>query len=200
MKALFIKQKEDFCLAIHKEAVSIKSELETFISGKSQMHERDIANIQQNVFALNQRLQALSEKLDSVQLSLGILKETMMETRTNDKGENDNSCKPHITVYYAKMVDSVCPLGFKISSLKNTEEGCAFKITLSENLEGNYEIIDNEEIRQEILSAFNPLVSESSEYDFVPQNPTQIQVIKSGKVIKEENILKITNKQQIKIL
>lgn len=200
MQSLFVKQKEDFSFAIHKEANALKSEIESCVRGNSQMHERDIANIQQSVFALNQRLQILFEKMDSMQLSLEEIQKSISETKSNEKINPTKPITQHQTVYYAKMVDSANPIGFSISNLKDTEDGCAFKITLYDGLEGHYEMIDDADIQQEILSAFNPLVSDSSEYDFIPQNPTQIIVMQSGNVVLEDKILKITKKQKIKML
>ena len=96
------------------------------------------------------------------------------------------------------MVDSTKPLGFKVDNLKSTADGCAFKITLKDD-EGYYEIIDDAEIQQEMLAAFNPLISDSSTFDFIPQNPTRISVVQEGIVVKEENLLRIVNKQKIEI-
>jgi hypothetical protein len=97
------------------------------------------------------------------------------------------------------MVDSTNPLGFKIDNLKSTEDGCAFKITLTDDLEGTYEIVGDREIQQEMLAAFNPLISDSSIYDYVPRNPTGVSVVQPGTVVKDNHVFRIVNKQKIEI-
>jgi hypothetical protein len=46
-----------------------------------------------------------------------------------------------------------------------------------------------------LLAAFNPLISDSSVYTDIPQNATQINVVKKGTVIKEKDVLRIIDKQ-----
>lgn len=199
IQSLFAKQKEDLSLIIHKEAVSIVSDLQTFISQQVQANSRDMANMQQNVFSLNQKLQNLLDKLDIIQDFIDELKEHQTGNTLITSQMSLTSPEPQITTYYAKMVDSTYPLGFKIDNLKNNEDGCAFMITLKGESEGSYRIVDDAEIQQEILAAFNPIISDSSTYDYLPQNPTQITVINEGMVVKEDGLLRITKKQKIEI-
>lgn len=64
---------------------------------------------------------------------------------------------------------------------------------------GTYETVDDQEIQQEMLSAFNPLISDSSDYAFVPQYPTGFNVVSPGTIVKENNVFQIVNKQRIEI-
>lgn len=199
IQSLFVRQKEDLSLIIHKEVLSAVSDLKTFVNQQVQISERDMANMQQTVFSLNQGVENLLKRLDAIQESIDLFEEHLAELSSTGSQVQPVLTKPEITIYYAKMVDSMTPLGFKIDNLKSTEDGCAFKITIKDDLEGNYEFVDDREIQQEMLAAFNPLISDSSIYDFVPQNPTDISVVLPGTVVKENHVLRIVNKQKIKI-
>lgn len=198
-QSLFVQQKEDLSLIIHKDLLSAVSDMKTFASQQMQINERDMANMQQMVFSLNQGVENMLRRLDAIQETLDKLNEHETELIPSDSQVQLEPPKLVKSIYYAKMVDSVSPLGFKIDNLKRTEEGCAFKITLTDDLEGNYEIVDDREVQQEMLAAFKPLISDSSIYDFVPQNPTGVSVVLPGTVVKENHILRIINKQKIEI-
>jgi vacuolar-type H+-ATPase subunit I/STV1 len=199
IQSLFVNQKEDLSIIIHKEVLSAVSEMKTFASQQVQTNERDMANMQQTVFALNQGMENLLKRIDAIQQSIDKLKERHAELLSTESQVQPTPSKPLITTYYAKMVDSMSPLGFKIDNLKSTEDGCAFKITIDNDLKGSYEIVEDREIQQEVLAAFNPLISDSSIYDFVPQNPTGISIVLPGTVVKENHVLRIVNKQKIEI-
>lgn len=199
IQSLFVKQKEDFSLIIHKEMHSAVSELKTYVSQHVQANERDMANMQQMVFSLKQEIANVVIGIDALQESLNQLEKHQAKISLH---ENDAAPMPSQTenrIYYAKMVDSMTPLGFKIDNLKNTEDGCAFKITIKNDLEGYYQIIDDQGIQQEVMSAFNPLISDSSIYGSIPQTPTQITIVQPGTVVKENQIFRIVNKQIIEI-
>lgn len=199
IQSLFVRQKEDISLIIHREALSTVSDLKEFARQQAQTNERDMANMQQTVFSLSQGMQSLLEKLDDIQDSIDRLKERQAGLSPSENLIPASPPTPKTIVHYAKMIDSINPPGFKMDNLKSTKDGCAFKITLKDDLEGYYEIIDDKDIQQEILAAFNPLISDSSVYDLVPQNPTGISVIMPGTVVKEDHVLRIVNKQKIKI-
>ena len=198
IQSLFTKQKEDLSLIIRKETTSAVSELKIFGSQQIQANERDIANMQQNIFSLNQKMQTLLEKIDSMQDSFCQRRVSDHEAPFREGSASPMHSVPRETVYYAKMVDSMNPLGFVVENLKTTDEGCAFKITLTDGKEGHYAIIDDPDIQQEMLAAFNPLISDSSSFDEVPQNPTKIEIVSEGSLAKEDHLLRITNKQKIK--
>ena len=199
IQSLFVRQKEDFTLIVHKEVISVVSDLKTFASQQMQTNERDMANMLQTIFSLNQNVENLLRRLDAIQKTIDQFKGDYEELLLSENKGQKEPPTSIITVYYAKMVDSMNPLGFKMDNLKRTEEGCAFKITLTDSSEGSYQFVDDREIQQEMLAAFNPLISESSVYDAVPQNPSCISVVIPGTVVKENNILRIVDKQKIEI-
>lgn len=200
IQSLFIQQKEEISHVIHKEALSAISDLKSFIGQQVQINERDMANMHQMIFSQNHNIQNLIDKLESIQKSIDQLKEFQVKELSKDIHGQTLTHEPRTRIYYAKMVDSENPLGFKIDNLKSDNEGCAFKITLKDETEGFYEIVNDEEIHQEVLAAFNPLITDSSVYENLPQNPTRISIIQSGKLVKENHVLRIINKQKIMII
>lgn len=199
IKSLFVRQKEEFGIIIHKEIHTAVSDIKTFTSQLLQANERDMANMQQTVLSLNQGIENLLRRLDAIQESINLLKKRHSDLPVSENAVQPEPHNPITTICYAKIVDSMNPIGFKIENLKSTEDGCAFKITLKDDLEGTYEIVDDREIQQEMLAAFNPLISDSSIYDYVPQNPTGVSVVLPGTVVKDNNVLRIVNKQKIEI-
>mgnify|MGYP003414684337 FL=1 len=199
IQSLFVQQKEDFSIIIHKEIDTAVSDIKIFTSQLLQANERDMANMQQTVFSLNQGIENLLRRLDAIQESIDLLKERHSDLPVSENAVQPEPHNPITTICYAKMVDSINPIGFKIENLKSSEDGCAFKITLTDDLEGTYEIVDDREIQQEMLAAFNPLISDSSVFDFVPQNPTGVTVVQPGTVVKDNQVLRIENKQKLKI-
>ena len=168
-------------------------QLKSFISEQNQIVERDRANMQQNIYAACSRLEALDKKVDALQKSIDRLIEVQM-SKYDMKESSAVLPKQESVVFYSKMVDSANPVGFKLSNLKKNDEGCAFKIVLNDE-NGYYECVDDAEIQHELLAAFNPLISDSSVYTDIPQNATQINVVKKGTVKKEKDVLRIIDKQ-----
>lgn len=197
IQPLFVRQKEELGQLIRKDTQSAVSDLKFFISQQAENNGRDMGNMLQLIYSLNQTVADLSKKIDAMQKDIAQLKERQ---RNLSPAESIvHTLPPMPRIYYAKMVDSTNPLGFRIESLKNTADGCAFKITITDDRGGTYETVDDREIQQEMLSAFNPLISDSSDYAFVPQYPTGFNVVSPGTIVKENNVFQIVNKQRIEI-
>lgn len=197
IQPLFVKQEEDLGQLIRKDTQSAVSDLKYFISQQAENNGRDMGNMLQLIYSLNQTVADLSKKIDAMQKDIAQLKERQ---RDWSPAESIVHTLPSIPrTYYAKMVDSTNPLGFRIESLKSTADGCAFKITITDDRGGTFETVDDREIQQEMLSAFNPLISDSSDYAFVPQYPTGFNVVSPGTIVKENNVFQIVNKQRIEI-
>lgn len=197
IQPLFVKQEEDLGQLIQKDTQSAVSDLKYFISQQAENNGRDMGNMLQLIYSLNQTVADLSKKIDAMQKDIAQLKERQRDWSPAESIVH--SIPPMPRTYYAKMVDSTNPLGFRIESLKSTAAGCAFKITITDDRGGTYETIDDREIQQEMLSAFNPLISDSSDYAFVPQYPTGFNVVSPGTIVKENNVFQIVNKQRIEI-
>lgn len=112
--------------------------------------------------------------------------------------ENNQSIYP--LQLYSEMMDSTDPLGFYNDRLKEYSKGCAFKIHLNDEKSGTFQFVDDEKIQMEILSAFNPIVTDSSEYDAVPASPSKIVIVEPGMLYLENGIWLIKKKQIVKFV
>ena len=146
---------------------------------------------------LNDNVLELFEQVGLLQETIDSMKKTI-ELHPLDEIGNTNTSKPRVQVFYSKMVDSLNPLGFRIANLKNNDMGCAFRITMLNSQEGQYEIVENAAIQQELFGAFNPVITDSSVYEMIPPNATKIVVTKKGLLRKENDILVIAEKQTLK--
>lgn len=103
-------------------------------------------------------------------------------------------------VLYAKTVDCFRPVGFVAENLRTSDERCLFKVVLSDHDNGTFELVDNFEMRQVMLAAFTPLVTETSEYSNLPLDPLDINTINKGTLRREGAVLVIMKKQTVKIV
>ena len=131
IRPLFVKQKEELGQLIRKDTQSAVSDLKFFISQQAENNGRDIGNMLQLMYSLNQTVADLSKKIDAMQKDIAQLKERQRELSPAESIVHPLPPMPRI--YYAKMVDSTNPLGFRIESLKSTADGCAFKITITDD-------------------------------------------------------------------
>lgn len=131
IQPLFVRQKEELGQLIRKDTQSAVSDLKFFISQQAENNGRDMGNMLQLIYSLNQTVADLSKKIDAMQKDIAQLKERQ---RNLSPAESIvHTLPPMPRIYYAKMVDSTNPLGFRIESLKSTADGCAFKITITDD-------------------------------------------------------------------
>lgn len=197
IQSLFEKQKRDLSLVIHREISEATEIIKSFVIQENQTRDRDFSNLQQQVFAVQQQLLRLEHSIDEVMTKVteerenSILQEEASRSKVQPNQER---------VFYARMADCAEPLGFKVANLKDQEDGCAFKITMINDSDGKYEFVTDKSIHQELLSAFNPLISETSIYEAIPTNPSGIVVIEPGVVCRENEVFKIIKQQQVKFI
>ena len=177
---------------------SNKKSLETILRQLSSDTQEYVNKLGTLVRQLNENVVELIDQVGLLQEAVEAMTKKVESVEVKENGIAKSHAEPLVQTLYSKMVDSLNPLGFRSANLKESETGCAFRITLVNGQEGQYETIDNKEIQQELLSAFNPLITDSSVYDVVPPNATKIVVVKKGLLRKENDILKITEKQTIK--
>lgn len=184
-----------------------------------EQQQREIAELQKQVGELN----SLKREIDSLNNTILLLTErpsTPIPGLSHQGGEDgtqapmpmkpapvptlDTSTPESKPVFpqefFAKTVDCFRPVGFVSENLRTSDEGCVFKVVLSDNDNGTFELVDNFEMRQVMLAAFAPLVTETSEYSDLPLAPLDINTIDKGTLRREGAILVITKKQTVKIV
>ncbi len=175
-----------------------KKSMETILRQMSSDTQEHVDKLGTQARQLNENVVELIDQVGLLQEAVEAINKIVGSFEVKENGIAKSHAKPYVKTIYSEMVDSLNPLGFRLANLKENETGCAFRITLVNGQDGQYETVENNEIQQELLSAFNPLITDSSVYDVVPPNATKIVVIKKGTLRKENDILKITEKQTIK--
>lgn len=192
--------KEALATVVRKEFRMFGENLKECIGLQIRQIEGDWMSLKQDIFKIAMNIDALSNKLNEVQQSILQIKEefdalmVIKNDLTGSLTKEDEGSK----ILFASMVDSLAPLGFKKTNLKNDASGCAFIIVMESERNGWYSFVSDESMHQEVLMAFNPIVSDSSIYDYVPINPSKIILEEKGMVEDEGDLLLITKKMKIK--
>lgn len=163
-------------------------------------HNDDVKEIKSNIselrIVLNNILNNQKMLLSEIDSLLQKECNTIAHNNSKMRTEINNSIFP--IRMYSEMIDSTVPLGFSNDKLKSTSIGCAFIIQLIDEKNGTFQFVDDPNIQMEILSAFNPIVTDSSEYGSVPASPAKIIIVEPGMLYLENNIWLIKKKQIIK--
>lgn len=200
LKTQFEQLRESLSALIRQQAEALGSS----IAQQRDLTERDISSVIRRVYVLEQSVEKMNlrmgeilDTLEQLSNSFGEKEEAVPVQCTSGIEEKQIDYEP--VVLYAHMPDSSEPLGFILANLKNNADDAIFSITLTDDCHGKFSFVENADTRQSVLAAFNPIVTESSVYDYVPQNPVRIDVLEDGEVIKENGVLVIIKKQKIKI-
>lgn len=182
---------------MHNEPSYIEKEL----CQKIDIIENRVSILLQEVQRLRSSLLMIKQGLDSCQDIIEKLNSRLLvEQKKEDKLDLGIEMPIYPITYYAQAVDSTHPLGFKIDSLTKVEDKSVFIITVKSELTASYCLIPDLQVQEAIISMFDPIITESSEYDNIPRNITQIITLQEGELILDSNVWKIVNKQKIKII
>lgn len=208
LRPLIIKEKEP---APKEEEVHEHSQVDTEISKLrkdlftkfenrlSAMQEANcdkFASMDRQIVLLSSELNALKEEISNLK------KDSLKKVEEKQKPPVDPLERSKFgfqqRVYYTRLVDSLNPLGFFVENLQEKPEGCCFLINIISSDRANYACVNDKYIQQEMVAAFNPVLTNSSEYEIVPQKIDSIEVVNKGELVLSGNIWKIIRKQTIK--
>lgn len=198
-KPLLTKQNEEINRTITEKLQATAKKISEIIEEKQRTTNQKIEFLQAEILSLKTQNEQYANNLKELsEMSRDILDRLKMflcDQPTEDPEAQDVQEK----TYFTKMVDSTNPSGFLVKNLKGTAHGCVFEIRMHNATDGEYEIIHDKEIISEVFSIFDPVITSSSEFDSIPQNATDIIVLERGAVKREQDVLKITKKQKIKL-
>lgn len=151
---------------------------------------------------LESKIKRLESKIAKLQEGLSkILSSQPSAASVNLQEDNVNQklVQPEIfpKTYYAQAVDSVNPLGFTLNGLTDQSDRSFFVITILNEHMGEYKLVDSPNILNGIISFFNPLITNSSEYDSIPQTISRVCTSQPGTLVFSNGIWQITKKQKI---
>lgn len=191
--------REDLTQLYLKENESLYNKIKSCIDSFDAKHNDDVDVIASKI----KELRILINSILQIQNKLLVMMDSLIQSDNNTialkqgKVTPENSNPIYPLQMYSEMIDSMLPLGFYKANLKSTSIGCAFKIMLNDDRTGTFQFVEDPNIQMEILSAFNPIVTESSEYDSVPATPTKIILVEPGMLYLENGIWIIKKKQII---
>lgn len=199
-RSLMEEFKNDIQASLQCSHNSVLQKIETGQKGILLQKNADMKEIVSRISDLTCTVKELQSTLQNLQASIEYLGTSREDTNLSDKvvrADFQEQVYPY--VLYAQMLDSDSPKGFLVSELKKVEKGCVFKLTIQSRDTGIFEFVDDETIHLEILSAFNPIVTETSDYENINSSQSRIIVMEPGVLRLENNVWEIMNKQKVKI-
>lgn len=188
----------------------LKAEIQQSANDSINTFEGDINKLSSQILEYNE---TILSKIEGVHKSVLVLSDTVSllvkqieQLKLNwSKGDMPSSNevamaekqKRYPQYRYSLMVDSHKPLGFRQDNIKTEEKSCAFQLILADDTHGTYQFVDDADIQIEILSAFNPLVTDSSEYENANGKFSKIKVVSPGVINFESGIWCIIKKQKV---
>ncbi|MBQ2950543.1 MAG: hypothetical protein IJE12_05790 [Prevotella sp.] len=200
------RQNEVIQAFIKTTSKQYSDDIKTYFKQSFEVSEGDIASIRQDLYIIKQNQELIKQDISILKQMLQdnakMQEETMAVSPTSYKNIDVQVEQPVLITYYAGQVDCFNPYGFVMSKLTTIkQDDSIFIINLIDGFKGEYEIIDNSEVKSGVLQVINPIISDSSEYEVLTNDvPSDIEVVSKGTVLREGNILKIINKQKIRII
>lgn len=182
----------------HIEILHLRKELSTRIENLSIVQQENC----EKSACLDRKIISLSTELNNLRDELKDLKkEQLKKVEEKQKPKvQDEQLVPMFqpSVYYARLVDSLNPLGFFVGNLQEKADGCCFIINTLSFDRAEYTSVSDKHIQQEMIATFNPVLTKSSEYEMVPQKIDSLEVLSKGELLLSGNVWKIVKKQTIK--
>ena len=156
--------------------------------------------IESRISKLSYDVKDMQSALQNLQTCVEHLETIMAKSnQSGDAVRSESQGQGYPYVLYAHMMDSDSPKGFLVSELRKLEKGCVFKLTIQNRDSGIFEFVDDETIHLEILSAFNPVVTETSEYAGSTSSLSRIVVLEPGMLRLNNDVWEIIKKQKVEL-
>lgn len=157
----------------------------------------NIHDLKTQISGVKEQLAQISEMVEEMDKGLKSLNETS-NTNIKDRSSNPDKNVNFPVILFANIVDSDTPIGFIKDNLSTESSNCLFELCIRDNFHGTYQFVNDISIHQEALSAFDPIITSSSQYATSPTVATKIIIQEPGTVELYGNIWKIISKQKIK--
>lgn len=160
-------------------------------------------NIAEHIASQNKVMNYLQQQIENMNISIENIQLEMKQNKQADSFSNttidkkENSHYP--MTYYAQMVDSLNPVGFYEKNLTRERDKSMFEIIVTNETNATYHLISDEALFDSMVSMFNPIITDSAEYDSIPSLISNITVIHDGILCLSNGIWQIIKKQKIHI-
>ncbi len=196
-------------ILLRSVADELKREMQQTALDTMQKLERSINQLSsQQLESRGEVLSGISEVYRSVQvLSLTVTQLVKQVEQLNQNMQKEETPPPiessmveveYPQKRYAGIIDSDSPLGFRTENIKaEMTSSCVFQLTLADAANGTYQFVDDADIQKQILSAFDPVVTASSDYEISYGTISKIKIVSPGVIRLENGIWRIITKQKV---
>ena len=156
-----------------------------------------------NIASLNDSMQSLLQQVTNMKQSVENRPSSLEQNRQNNIISEivleDTDSPQYPITYYAQSVDSHNPLGFIEKNLTKEKDKSMFEIIATNPTDATYHLISDDALQDSMVNMFNPIITDSSEYDSIPLKINKIETIYDGILQLSNGIWQIVKKQKITI-
>lgn len=163
----------------------------------------NLEQLANNIASRNDSVQSLLQQVTNQKQSVENRPFSLEQNRQNNViseivVEDTDSPQYPITCY-AQSVDSHNPLGFIEKNLTKEKDKSMFEIIATNPTDATYHLISDDALLDSMVNMFNPIITDSSEYDSIPVQVNRIDTICDGILQLSNGVWQIIKKQTIKI-
>ncbi|MBR4564101.1 MAG: hypothetical protein IKO26_06600 [Paludibacteraceae bacterium] len=163
----------------------------------------NLEQLANNIASRNDSVQSLLQQVTNQKQSVENRPFSLEQNRQNNViseivVEDTDSPQYPITCY-AQSVDSHNPLGFIDRNLTKNRDKSMFEIIVTSHTDATYHLISDDALLDSMVNMFNPIITDSSEYDSIPVQVNRIDTICDGILQLSNGVWQIIKKQTIKI-
>lgn len=207
------KQKYTESQVVVKENTTDSNQLLLQIEGKISELEKmqkdtlnKLNNLEQlanNIASRNDSVQSLLQQVTNQKQSVENRPFSLEQNRQNNVLSEivveDTESPQYPITCYAQSVDSRNPLGFIEKNLTKEKDKSMFEIIATNPTDATYHLISDDALLDSMVNMFNPIITDSSEYDSIPVQVNRIDTICDGILQLSNGVWQIIKKQTIKI-
>lgn len=182
---------------MQQTALEAMQKLEKSINQLSSEQLESQEKVLSSINEVQKSVQVLSQTVTLLVKQVELLNQNMQKKETLHPAESSIVEVEYPQKRYAGMIDSYSPLGFRNDNIKEETASCIFQLTFADAANGTYQFVDDADIQTEILSAFDPVVTASSDYEVSYGTISKIKVVSPGVIRLENGIWRIITKQKI---
>lgn len=156
----------------------------------------------------NKRLSSLEGAIKDAQRQISSIKEEFQKISAAQSHKaviDDNAVVRHDrfpsypVIRYARLVDSLSPLGFIDAELLENDENAIYELEIQSNSTARYRLITDRDIQRSLVSTFTPYVTNGCEYEGNPMIINEIIHLDYGTLHLCDGIWCVENKARVMI-
>lgn len=181
--------------ALINELKQLKKEIEGLKEKVAHIETRRNKDIK----AINERFDVISKKVIDI-ASKKSAEAKRSQEMIAPQVKKDVEVAKYPQVVYAHYADSENPVGFSLSVLRKTPEGCFFKITIQSPTQASFSLIEDEVIMDNAVQAMSTIVTPCCTYDISEPITNKYKTMSEGKLSIVNNLWQVETKSKISFI